>query len=101
MSKLGLYGGGAGAGRGGSKGGKGEGRVGSGSSAQTAVLEVHCARKLVLIQKAQAEILVHMGAGLGIPTIPVVMGLTWKKTMSSCQFLGSQGHMGPRQAEEQ
>ena len=101
MSKQGLYGGEGGRVGEGARGAKGKGRVGSGSSAQTAVLEVHCARKLVLIQKAQAEILVHMGAGLGIPTIPVVMGLTWKKTMSSCQFLGSQGHMGPRQAEEQ
>ena len=42
-----------------------------------------------------AEIMIHMAAGLGIPTIPVMMGLTWRKTMSSCQSLGSKGHMDP------
>jgi len=96
MSKQGLGGGGEGA-----RGAKGRGRVGLGSSAQTAVLQVHCARKLFLLQNAQTDIMTHMVAGLGTPTIPAVMGLTWKKTMSSCQSLGSKGHMGPRQAEEQ
>jgi len=47
------------------------------------------------------EVMTHMLAGLGIPTIPVRTDLTWKKTMSSCQSLGSKRHMGPRQADEQ
>ncbi len=94
MSKQGWGGGegGCAEGRGGGGGEKGCSNSCTGSALCTDFFSV---------QNAQAEIMIHMVAGLRTQTIPVTMALTWKKTMSSCQSLGSKGHMDPRQAEEQ